>query len=542
MLPPKSLPDDAVASASLVASPHAFAASVPSLATALVLGVLGAHVMRKRGLHWSWAGVAASGAFLLHPALGRWWWPALTASVTALACGRRRHREDLTAGADLARIARLRQTPAASALVVLSELRLRVRMRRLGWRCFDRGDRLALGRATRGRLVAIPFGGSRGGTHTLLVGATGSGKTVTQAWIAARAIDRGMGAVVVDPKGDRAMRATLARAASRCGREFIEWTPSGPRPYNPFAQGSASEVADKVLAGERFTEPHYLRQAQRFLGHAVRALRASGAETSLGAIAQALDPHALELLARDMPEPAARATHAYLDSLTPRQLGDIAGVRDRLSILAESDVAPWLEPGGMSGPCFDLLDAVRARAVVYFDLEADRRPLLTQMLGAAIVQDMQTTVASLQSNPTPTVVVIDEFSALAAEQVVRLFGRARSAGFSLVLGTQELSDLRLVGRETLLEQVLGNLAALIAHRQVVPGSAELVCSLAGSRGTWRTSQLGGGRVSRTRTREGVLQVEEVMGLAPGCAAAITFGEGAGAEIVRVFHEQEGRGR
>ncbi len=36
--------------------------------------------------------------------------------------------------------------------------------------------------------------------------------------------------------------------------------------YNPYASGSDSEIADKALAGERFTEPHYLRQAQRFLG------------------------------------------------------------------------------------------------------------------------------------------------------------------------------------------------------------------------------------------------------------------------------------
>ena len=41
------------------------------------------------------------------------------------------------------------------------------------------------------------------------------------------------------------------------------------------------------------------------------------------------------------------------------------------------------------------------------------RPLLTQMLGAAIVQDLQTTVAALQGRPTPTLVVIDEFSAIA---------------------------------------------------------------------------------------------------------------------------------
>ena len=65
--------------------------------------------------------------------------------------------------------------------------------------------------------------------------------------------------------------------------------------------------------------------------------------------------------------------------------------------------------------------------MVYFNLEADRRPLLAQMLGAAIVQDLQAMVAALQGRPVPTLVVIDEFSAIAPEQVVGLFGRARSA-------------------------------------------------------------------------------------------------------------------
>lgn len=509
-------------------------AQVPMLLLALLLGWVVARAMRRHGLHWSWAALAAALFVLSRRVLGSWSLPLLVASGGALVRGRRWHREDIDAGADLARAARMRHSPAGALEQAVNTLRLRAGDPRR----WDRPGRLVLGRAARGRLVTIPFGGTRGGTHTLLVGATGSGKTVTQTWIAMSAIQRGMAAVVIDPKGDPAMRAALVRTARRCERRFVEWTPSGPCSYNPFARGSTSEVADKVLAGERFTEPHYLRQAQRFLGHVVRALRAAGVETSLASIAQALDPTRLEMLAREMPEQGAREVHAYLDSLTPRQLADVAGVRDRLSILVESDVAPWLRSDEGRGACFDLLEAVRARAIVYFDLDADRRPLLTQMLGAAIVQDLQTTVASLQARPTPTVVVIDEFSALAAAQVVRLFGRARSAAFSLVLGTQELSDLRLPGREELLEQVLGNLAVLIAHRQVVPSSAELVCSLAGSRGAWRTSRLGDGRITRSRTREGVLQVEDVMGLSPGHAAAIAFGENPSTELVQVFAQAE----
>ena len=54
--------------------------------------------------------------------------------------------------------------------------------------------------------------------------------------------------------------------------------------------------------------------------------------------------------------------------------------------------------------------------------------------------------------PIPTVVVIDEFSAVAANHTARLFGRARSAGISLILGTQELVDLKAAGDGALRER------------------------------------------------------------------------------------------
>jgi conjugal transfer pilus assembly protein TraD len=310
--------------------------------------------------------------------------------------------------------------------------------------------------------------------------------------------------------------------------------------YNPDARGGETEIADKLLAGERFTEPHYLRQAQRYLGHVVRALRARGGEVSLHAILEQLDPQALERLTRELPEGGGEATQAYLDSLTARQRGDLAGVRDRLAILAESDVGLWLDPRTPDAERFDLLGAVRARDVVYLDLEADSRPLVAEMLGAAIVQDLQTTVAALQGRPEPTLVVIDEFSAVAAEQVVRLFNRARSAGFSLLLGTQELADLRLPGRERLLEQVMGNLSVLVAHRQVVPRSAELIAEVAGTRAAWRVARHSDGRSTRTRSRESVLDRDRLMNLAPGWAAVIAPGWARPPRIARIFSPGEDR--
>ncbi|HEY3828324.1 MAG TPA: type IV secretory system conjugative DNA transfer family protein [Solirubrobacteraceae bacterium] len=521
------------------------------IAIGLSLGLLAARLMRRWHLHWSWGTVVLASVVLARTELASAAAPLGAGALAAAVRGRRWHNEDLEAGADLAEIARDRCHPLDVARTGVRRVRIAGAEAMMGMpaslrhifashsasaRCsrwFD-GEQLILGSERHGRAVAIELGGTRGGTHTLVVGATGSGKTVTQTWIAVQAIAHGMGAVIVDPKGDSALRDAACRAAGAAGRRFIEWTPSGPSLYNPCARGSSTEIADRVLAAERYTEPHYQRQAQRYVGHAVRALQYAGQQVTLDRLVRMLDPAGLELLGRELPQEQSRALHDYLDSLTSRQRSDLVGVRDRLAILVESDVGCWLDPERTSAACFDLLEALQERAVVYFALRADSRPLLAQMLGGAIIQDLQSAISTLQVQPVPALVLIDEFSALAAEHVARLFGRARSAGVSLLLGTQELSDLRLAGREQLLEQVLGNLTSLIAHRQVVPDSAELIARLAGTRGAWNTSWQGDRRGTRTRVREYLLAPDEVKCLARGHAAVIRLSGRTRVEVAQIL--------
>jgi Type IV secretion-system coupling protein DNA-binding domain len=536
-------------------------------AIGVVIGLIAVRLMHHRHLRWTWAPTALGVDVLAAPVLGGGAaWTLGIAALCATVRGRRWHREEVQAGADLAELAANRRGPvdalrtlarrtvprliagwaprspiAGWAVQGVSLVGGKARSGNAGGRDWFRDGRLIVGEEEQqGRLVTIPLGGPTGGTHTLVVGAAGSGKTVTMTWAAVRAIEHGMGAIVIDPKGDRDLCRELRDAAQAAGRQFVEWTPQGPSVYNPYARGSETEIADKVLAGERFTEPHYLRQAQRYLGHAVRTLRKAELEVSLRALVEQLDPMRLEVLARSLPESEAQEAHDYLDELTSRQQSDLAGVRDRLAIMAESDIGPWLDPRTEGVQRLDLLDAAKARAVVYFNLEADRRPLLAQMLGAAIVQDLQAMVAALQGRPVPTVVVIDEFSAISPERVVGLFARARSTGISLLLGTQELADLRVPGRELLLEQVMGNLSSLIAHRQVVPGSAELIASMTETRGVWRTSQHSDGGHTRTREHENVLRDEEIRGLPRGWAAVLGLADGGCMSITRMFSVEHHR--
>jgi hypothetical protein len=512
---------------------------------AAAAGVATAFALRARGLRWDWTMLGLGAALVLHGvfvSLGNLvTLSCIAATVTAL----RWHRADLRTGGDLA-------AQAAARIGVIDAARAWMARRTAhrppggGW-IDDRG--LLVGFDDRGQAARIPFGRASG-SHALVVGATGSGKTVTQAWIVVRAIEAGHGAIVVDPKGDRYLRTALVEAARSAGRHFVEWSPDGPSVYNPYGEGTDTEIADKALAAERYTEPHYLRQAQRYLGHTIRAMTAAGIAVCPRSVVAHLDPTRLEVLARGLPEEQARGVWDYLDSLTPRHVRDLGGTRDRLAVLAESDIGRWLDPEGGAGPAFDLAGAVTGRAVVLFRLEADRRPLLAQMLGAAIVQDLLASAARHQDAPVPTVVMIDEFSALQASGISRLFARMRAAGMSLVLGTQELSDLRVGRGEAVLDQVLGNVGALIAHRQVVPESAELVSGVAGSRGVWISSErtLTGpagtapaGSGTRRRGRERVILPDDIQRLTPGRAAVIVPAGQDQARIVCVLRASEPAG-
>ncbi len=512
---------------------HWLAGTSVDVIAGLAAGFLLSAALRALNLRWTWAAAAFGATVLVAPDLGGLSLALLSAGGCATYRCRAREQRELAAGMDLAASARQRRGPLQMLAMLAREVR-RVGSGSEATELRDGELTVVVGTDADSRCVRIPIGGRAGGVHTLVVGAAGSGKTVTETLLACRAIEQGLPVVVVDPKEDGNLHAALSAAAEAAGRRLLQWSPDGDTVFNPFANGSETEIADKLLAGERFTEPHYLRQAQRFLGYETRALRAAKMQLSLRVLAEHLDPAKLEQLARGLAEQEASPIYDYLDSLTERQRRELSGVRDRISIVAESDVGRWLDPATEAAPQFDLLSAIESGSVVLFRLRSDRRPLLMRMLGSAIVADLSTTMACLQGETIPWLAVIDEFAALAASEIGGLFARARAAGMSLVLGTQELSDLELDGREGLERQVLGNLTTTIAHRQVVPESAETISKLAGCRGAWRRSLSSGGRSTEVRVRERILPPETVRALPRGCAAVIVHaGPCAGVSLAAI---------
>jgi uncharacterized protein YjiS (DUF1127 family) len=517
----------------------------PLLAGA-ALGVGVCWLLQRRRLAWTWALLGYPATYCLWFVDRRIGVIVLAASITATYLGLTIHGELTQSGGEEARAARDRRGP-----VTLLRTAIRRRRARRSRRLTTEG--LAIGTARGGRVCRIPFG-LGDGVHGLVAGATGSGKTVDLASIGEAYVDAGFVAILIDPKGDEDWRSTMEAAAARRGTAFRIWTPTGPNVYNPLARGGPTEIVDKALAAHRWSEPHYELATQRLLGHVLATMQAVGEwPPTLSGVVANMDPERLDALADTAGGPLAERVSAYVDSLTAKSATDLGGGRDRLAVLAESELGPWLDPSLGDGPVLDLHQSVLAGEVLYFHLDADRYPAASKLLAAALMIDLVALTSETRHSKLGALLVVDEFAALAAEQVSRLFARARSAGLSLLLGTQSLADLRGARpddpSDTLTEQVLSNVEFTLAHRIGDPDSAERLARLAGTVPSWTTTHRTSGHLfpmqtgegTRTREREFLIGPDQFKRLGIGEAVAIQPRAKHPAEIVSLWPPRRGEG-
>ncbi len=365
--------------------------------------------------------------------------------------------------------------------------------------------------------------------HTLILGASGAGKSTTMLSILTDHVRRGRPVVAIDMKGSPAFARALAAAAAAAGRPFRLWTPDGPGHWNPLAHGNATELKDKLIATERFTEPHYQRAAERYVQIAIQVLHRANPErpATLDAVVDVMDPARLAGLTHDLPPDRAERLRDYLSTLTPDQVSAVRGLGTRLAILSESHSGEFLSARGAS-EAVDLRRALTGEDVVLFSLNSSTYGKLAAQIGTLVLQDLIAAAGHrLNGSPSPdeqAIVAIDEFSALGADHVVSLVVRGREAGIPVLLATQELADLERAA-PGLRDQVLGSTAVKIVHRQDVPSSALTVAQMAGTIKTWEeTRQIGGRLFGGHDTGRGTLRPKEEFRVHPNEIKSLRTGE------------------
>jgi conjugal transfer pilus assembly protein TraD len=394
--------------------------------------------------------------------------------------------------------------------------------------------------------------------HALIVGASGAGKSTTLLKILTDHVRRGRPVVAIDMKGSVSFARDLERAAVAAGRPFRLWTLDGPGHWNPLGHGNPTELKDRLIATERFTEPHYQRAAERYIQTVLQVLGQAHPDRAptLAEVVALMDHRRLPSVLRGLPRPLAERVQDYVATVTPDQISAIRGIGTRLAIITESDTGPFLAPAaapvgsGRPKPEIDLHRALSGDEVVLFSLNSSRYNKLAAQLGTLAIQDLVSATGQRLARAGATglpqaIVGIDEFSALGADHVMQLIARGREPGVSVLLATQELADLDRAA-PGLRDQVLGTAAVKIAHRQDVPASAQTIAHLVGTTKTWEeTRQIGGrlfarydtGRGTRRLVEQPILHPNTIKGLTTGQAVVITKQPIAAARTVHVGSPQ-----
>jgi hypothetical protein len=391
------------------------------------------------------------------------------------------------------------------------------------------GDGVALGVDDDGRQVVLSD--QQLSAHGLILGASGAGKSTTLLRILTDHVARNRPVIAIDMKGSPSFAGELEAAARASGRPFALWSIDGPAHWNPLSHGNPTELKDRLIATERFSEPHYKRAAERFAQMALGVLAQAhpGRPPTLAEVVTALDPHRLPRLLRDLPRPLAERVQDYLTELTPDQVSAVKGLRTRLALLAESAAGPFLEPARDRGRQIDLRSALSGDPVVVFSLNSSRYPGLAAQLGTMVIQDLVSATGERQARangaPLPQALVgLDEFSALGGDHLIALVARGREPGLSVVFATQEFADMERAARG-LRDQLVGNAAVKIIHRQDVPDSALTAAQLVGTHLVWeRTIQSGPGVLGRYDTRRSSRRQVERFVIHPNQIKRLTTGE------------------
>lgn len=362
--------------------------------------------------------------------------------------------------------------------------------------------------------------------HTLVLGTTGSGKTVTVCNIVESAINRGLPLIYIDGKGDYDLACRVQQYGQAQNRPVSIFAMRGPSmAYNPLATGGFTSKKDRIIELREWSEEHYKKLAEGYLQSVFKVMEYCEIPCDLTTLADHLDLKKLKALVREHESKIPNA-QGLMDELNHQDQASksIESLVSEIRNFTSSEIGPLFKTEE-GKPVLTLSDVLANNGIAYFCLPALEFPSMSKTLGRLIINDLKATMAQQLSSGTKNkvYVIFDEFSVFAGEQVLNVINMGRSAGIHAVLSTQSLSDIasgRKENADHFINQVASNCNNFILHRQNSPDDAEKLAEMMGTRNTLeytaQVSQSGPTNMGTVRrTRGFIAHPDEIKSLQTG---------------------------
>lgn len=371
--------------------------------------------------------------------------------------------------------------------------------------------------------------------HTHVVGSTGAGKTDSVILpLFVQDIERGYGSLIMDAKGDYETLSKIYHHVKRVGREkdFLFFSlayPEKSNTYNPLLRGNPTELKDKIISANVWSEEFYKKKSEETLLLLIKCLKLAGEIPTFQKLYELLsNEDKLRILTMKVKDPRLRGIMVHILAKFALFQKDLAGMTADLGMIAESEFAHLLV---QEKPGIDLLDAYLNKKIVYFQLNAQGYEETARRFGRIVLQDLKTISNYIQAylpeekrNFFP--VYVDEFSNFAYEQFIEFLNKARGAHLAILIAHQSLGDLQKAG-DHFVKQVMENCNIKIIMRQDDPDSIETYSRISGTETKLKdTYQIEEGAFDKTKTGLGTVREVEEFRIKPNMIRELGRGEGA----------------
>ncbi|MBS0185882.1 MAG: type IV secretion system DNA-binding domain-containing protein [Proteobacteria bacterium] len=312
----------------------------------------------------------------------------------------------------------------------------------------------------------------------MILGTTGGGKSITLRRFYEHAIIRREPLIIVDGKPTEATVQWIKERAEQMGCVFYGFNCADHWHYDALAEGSFTELKDKIMSLKDTWESDYYRSvAEDYLQTICAVLKFSQTPFDLETIVSLLEYSDLVLFVRQLKGETEflKTLQGRVKRLSHYKQEDIKGLAAHLNLLVNSELGTFLKRKEQH--TFSLKEVVQQRGIAYFALPSLRYPYFAKMLGKLIINDIKSTI-DRKEGESRIFTIFDEFSVFAGEQVLNLITMGRAKGVHAVLGTQGISDLKKV-HVTFSNQILNCVNTLICHRLNDEESAKTVSQWGG---------------------------------------------------------------
>lgn len=378
--------------------------------------------------------------------------------------------------------------------------------------------------------------------HSLIIGATGAGKTTLMVNMILHAIKHGHACVIIDPKGEDSTLAEIVRYGRRLCTKFDSrfhlFSISKPKKsyqYNPLKHGNANELKDRIMEALVWSEQYYQNIAGEFLTAFTACTEYLGIVLSLERVSRVLsfkDEQAeiLKALKKKFNDGDAQALDLYnlLQSFFAKtKESDLSGLIAQIAILNNPTFGKLLSFHSSENE-IDLRHIRKNGGIAYFQLNTLANGDSARRLGRMIVEDLKSVASEVFNNEAESErlffpIFIDEFGSFATKEFIEFLKQTRGAKFGNHLFCQGLEDLDVVTPQ-FRRQVMTNTKTKIALRVDDHETVNEFCAAAGTFDALEQSYQVSGEMMAQKTGMGNMRETKQMQIEHDVLKQLCIGE------------------